>query len=157
MAEKAGPTTESGLLYMLRPRHYNRVLIVEALCSCSSSAPVSMCHTRRCHSRRLSVRRSWMRPLAHPPCCHAAGSQWTWMRLCRSNVQLPCPGSGGCDGATPVSTSLSRHCHGQHMSVRRSFVVVQACRQHTLPTTHVRCLSTSCRRSYPSTLTSVSC
>ena len=156
MAEKAGPTTESGLLYMLRPRHYNRVLIVEALCSCSSSAPVSMCHTRRCHSRRLSVRRSWMRPLAHPPCCHAAGSLWTWMRLCRSSVQLPRPASSPCDGTTRVPSTLARHCSGQRLSVRQSNMVVQAYHQRAPPTTRVHCLSTSRLRSYKSTLTSVS-
>jgi hypothetical protein len=45
---------------------------------------------------------------------------------------------------------------GHRLSVRRSLMVVQACRQHAPPTTHARCLSSSCRRSYPSTLTSVS-
>ena len=35
--------------------------------------------------------------------------------------------------------------------------VGQACRQPAPPTAHARCLSTSCRSSYPSTLTSVSC
>ena len=120
-------------------------------------ALVSTCRARRCLSRRSSVRWSWMRLLGRPPCCHAAGGQWTWMQLCRSSVQLPCPASSLCDGTTPVSTSLARHCQGQRLSVRRSLKTVHGCRQPTHPTTHVHCLSTSCRRSYPSTLTSVSC
>ena len=31
------------------------------------------------------------RLLARPPSCHAAGSQWTWMLLCRSSAQLQRP------------------------------------------------------------------
>ena len=107
--------------------------------------------------RRSSVRRSWMDLLGCRPCCHAAGGLWTWMQLCRSSVQLQRPASGQCDGAARVSSSLARHCRGQRLSARRSLMDVQEYRQHTPPTTHVRCLSTSCRRSYPSTLTSGSC
>ena len=115
------------------------------------------CRTRRCLSRRSSVRRSWMHLLARPQCCHEAGGQWTWMRLCQSSVQLPCPASCPCDGVALVSTTVTRHYHGHRLPVRRSLMVVQACRQLAPPTAHARGLSTSCRRSYPSTLTSVSC
>ena len=120
-------------------------------------APVSTCRARRCHSRRSSVRRSWMRLLGCRPCCHAPGCLWTWMRLRRSSVQLPCPASGQCDGAATVSTSRTRHCRDHRLSVRRSLMGVQTRRQPAPPTTHAGCLSTSCRRSYPSTLTSLSC
>ena len=120
-------------------------------------APVSTCPARRCHSRRSSVRRPWMRLLARPQCSHAAGAKWTWVRLCPSSVQLPRPASGQCDAAAPASTCLARHCSGQRLSVRRSLIAVQPYRQPAPPTTHVCCLSTSCRRSYPNTLTSVSC
>ena len=120
-------------------------------------ATVSTCRARRCLSRRSSVRRSWMCLLARPPCCHAAGGQWTWMRVCQSSVQLPCPASRPCDGAAHVSTSRACCCHDPRLSVCRSYMVVRAYHQHTPPTTHVRCLWTSCRRSYPSTLTSMSC
>ena len=120
-------------------------------------APVSTCRAPRCLRRRSSVRRSWMRLLARPLCCHAAGPLWTWMRLCRSSVQLSCPASRPCHGAAPVSTSLTRHCRCQRLPVPRSLMIVQEYRQPRPPTTHVRCLSTSCRRSYPSPLASVSC
>ena len=120
-------------------------------------ATVSTCRTRGSLSQRSSVRRSRMRLLGRPPFCHAAGGLWTWMRLWQSSVQLPRQASGQCDGAAPVSTSPARHCSGQRLSVRRSVVVDQACRQPAPPTTHVRYLSTSCRWSYPSTLTTVSC
>ena len=80
-----------------------------------------------------------------------------WMRLSRSSVQLPCLASGPCDGTALPSTSLARHCRGQRLSVRRSSMVAQACRQQARPTTHVRCLSTSCCCSYQSTLTLLSC
>ena len=93
-------------------------------------ATVSTCRARRCLSRRSSVRRSWMRLVARPPCCHEAGGLWTWMRLCRSSVQLPCPAPGQCYGIAPVSTSLARHHSGQRLSVRRPLMVAQACRQH---------------------------
>ena len=79
------------------------------------------------------------------------------MRLCRSSVQLSCPASSPCDGGAAVSTCVARHCSGQRLFARRSFMVVQACRQQARPTTHVRCLSTSCRCSYQSTLTLLSC
>ena len=131
--------------------------MVDTRCSCDGAAPVSTCRARRCLSRRSSVRRPLMRLLGRPPCCHAAGGQWTWMRLRRSSVQLSRPASGLCDGTAPVSTSRARHCSGRRLLVRRSLVVDQASRQHAPPTTHVRCSSTRCRRSYPSTLTSVSC
>ena len=98
-----------------------------------------------------------MRILARPLCCHAAGSLWARMRLSRSSIQLQRPASGQCDGAARVSSSLARHCRGQRLSARRSLMDVQEYRQHTPPTTHMRCLSTCCLRSYPSALTSVSC
>jgi hypothetical protein len=79
------------------------------------------------------------------------------MRLCRSSVQMPRPASGQCDDPELVSTCVARHCRGQRLSARWSLMVAQACRHPAPPTTHVRCLSTNCRRSYPSTLTSVSC
>ena len=120
-------------------------------------APVSTCRTRRCLSLRSFVSRSWMRLLGSPPCCHAAGGQRTWIRLCRSSVQLSHPALCPCHCAPLVSTSPARHCRGQRLSVRRSLMVVQPWRQLAPPTTHVRCLSTSCRPSYPTTLTSVSC
>ena len=120
-------------------------------------APVSTCRAGRCLSQRSSDRRLWMRLLARPPCCHAAGALWTLMRLCRFNVQLPRPALRPCDGPVAVSASRTRHCRGQRLPVRRSLMVVQACRQLAPPTAHARGLSTSCRRSYPSTLTSVSC
>jgi hypothetical protein len=79
------------------------------------------------------------------------------MWLCQSSVQLPRPASSQCDGPATVSSSLARHCNGQRLSVHRSLMVAQACRQPPPPTTHARRLSTSCRRSYQSTLTPVSC
>ena len=94
---------------------------------------VSTCRTRRCLSRRSSVRPSWIRLLVSPPCCHAAGGHWTWMRLCRSSVQLPRPTSGTCDGAAPVSTYVARHCRGQCVSVCRSLMGAQARRQTAPP------------------------
>ena len=133
-----------------------RPVIVLVLSSCGGAAPVLTCRARRCLRRRSSVRRSWMRPLAHPPCCHAAGSLWTWMRLSRSSVQLPRPASSPCDGTTRVPSTLARHCSGQRLSVRQSNMVVQAYHQRAPPTTRVHCLSTSRLRSYKSTLTSVS-
>ena len=108
-------------------------------------------------SQRSSVRRSWMCLFARPTCCHVAGRQRTWMRLCRSGVQLLRPAPGQCDGVAPVSTSRACHCHGQRLSVSRSLMAVQASRQPAPPTTHAPCSSTSCRRSYQSTLTSASC
>ena len=120
-------------------------------------ATVSTCRARRCLRRRSSVLRSWMRLLARPPCCHAAGGQWTSVRRCRSSVQLPCPASRPCDGTATVSTSRARHCSGQRLVVRGSLMIVQAYHQRTPPTTHVRNFSTSCRLSYPSTLASMSC
>jgi hypothetical protein len=61
----------------------------------------------------------------------------------------------------PVSTCRARpharHCSGQRLSVHRSLMGVQARRQPAPPTAHVRCLSSSCRSSYRSTLSSVSC
>ena len=126
-------------------------------CSSAGAATVSTCRARRCLSRRSSVRRSWMRLLARAPCCHAAGGRWKWMRLCRACLQPPRPTSRQSDGTAPISTSCARHCRGQRLSVNRPLIVAQACRQPAPPTAHVRCLSTSCRRSYPSTLTSVSC
>jgi hypothetical protein len=67
------------------------------------------------------------------------------MRLCRSSVQLPCPTSRSCAGTTPVSACVAGHCRGQRLPVRRSLMAVPVCRQPAPPTTHVRCLSTSCR------------
>ena len=150
-------TCESVLLQTLRYRHHHRLLVVDELDPCDAAAPVSTCRARRCHSRRSSVRRPWMRLLARPQCSHAAGAKWTWMRLCRSSIQLPRPAYGPCDGAAPVSESRARHCSRPCLSVRRSLMVVQACRQPTASTTHVHCLSTCCHRSFPSTRTPVSC
>ena len=150
-------TCESVLMNTLRYRHHHRLLVVDALDTCDGAATVSTCSARRCFSRRSYVCASWLRLLAPPPCCHADRCQWTWMRLCRSSVQLPCLASSPCHGAAPVSTSRARHCRGQRLSVRRSLMGDQAWRQPAPPTTHERCLSTSYRRSYTSTLTSVSC
>ena len=111
----------------------------------------------RVFSRRSYVCASWLRLLAPPPCCHAATGHWMWLRPSRSSIQLPRPTSGSCDGTAPVSTPHAPHCSGQRLSVRRSLMGVQACRQQARPTTHVRCSSTTGRRSYPSTLTSLSC
>ena len=133
------------------------LLVVDAFDPCDGAATVSTCRVRRCLSRRSPLRPTWIHLLARPPGRHAAGGQWTWMQLYRSSVQLSCPASSPCDGTTPVSTSRARHCRGQSESVRRSLIVVQEYRQPAPPSTHVRCLTTSCRRSYPSTLTSVSC
>ena len=144
-------------MHMRRSCYNYRLLVVDALDPWYCAAPVSTSRARRCLSQRSSVRRPWTRLLARPPCCHAAGALWTWMRLWQSSVQQQGPASCPCDGTAPVSTSLDRHCCGQRPSVCRSFMVVQACRQPTPPPTHARRLSTSCRRSYPSTLTSVSC
>jgi hypothetical protein len=145
------------LLNTLRDRHHLTLLAVDVLDLCDGAAPVLTCRTRRSLNRRSSVRRSWMRLLAGTPCCHAAAGRWTWMRLCRSSVQLPRLASSPCDGPAAVSACVARHCRGQRLSVRRSLMVVPACRQPGPLTTHARCLSTSCRRSYQSTLTSVSC
>ena len=112
-------TCESVLLNTLRYRHNHRLLVVDALDPCDGAAPVSTCRARRCLSRRSSVRRSWMGLLARPSYCHAAGSQWTWVRLCRSSVQLSRPATRRCDGAASVSTCLARHCRGQRLSVVR--------------------------------------
>jgi hypothetical protein len=72
------------------------------------------------------------------------------------SVQLR-PASCQCDGSARVSTTRTCHCSGQRLSVRRLSMAVQACRQSAPSSTHVRCLSTRCRRSYPSTPTPVSC
>ena len=126
-------TRESVLLITLRYRHHHRLLVVDALYPSVSVALVSTCSARPCLSQHSPVRRSCMRLLGRRPCCHPAGGQWTWMRLCRSSVQLPCQASAQCDAAALVSTSLSRHSHGQRLSVRRSLMGVQVCRQPTPP------------------------
>ena len=120
-------------------------------------ATVSRCRGRHCHSRHSSVRRLWMRLLARRACCHEAGARWTWMRLCPCNVQLPRQASRPCDCAASVSSSVACDCRGQRLSVRRSLMIGQPCRQPAPLTTHERCSSTSCRHYYPSTLASVSC
>jgi hypothetical protein len=91
-------TRESVLLNTLRYRHHHKLLVVDMLDPCVGATSVSTYRARRCLSRRSSVRRPLMRLLARPPCCHAAGGTWTWMRLCRSSVQLPRPASGSCHG-----------------------------------------------------------
>ena len=122
-------TRESVLLITLRYRHHHRLLVVDALYPSVSVALVSTCSARPCLSQHSPVRRSCMRLLGRRPCCHPAGILWSWIRLCRSSVQLPSPASGQCDGTATVSTSRARHCRGQRVSVSRSLMAVPACRQ----------------------------
>ena len=119
-------TFESVLLNTLQYRHRHRLLVVDAFGPCDSAATVSLRRTRRYLSRRSSVRRSWMRLLARTPCCHVAGGRWTWMQLCRSSVQLLRAALSPCHVAALVSTSHSRHCSGQRLSIGRSLMAVQA-------------------------------
>ena len=58
-------------------------------CSCDGVAPVLTYRVRDCVSQRSPVCRSWMRLLARPPCCHAAGGERTSLWLCPSSLQLP--------------------------------------------------------------------
>jgi hypothetical protein len=150
-------TCESVVLHTWRYRHHYRQLVVHALDPCDGPAPFLTCRARRCLSRRSSVRRSWMRLLGRP---RAA------MRLLVTGRRCGCVSPAcSCRVRRRVRVMvllLSRHfvidtVVGQRLSVRRSLMAFQVCRQPPPPTTHARRLSTSCRRSHPRTLTSVSC
>ena len=137
---------ESVLLNRVRNRHHHRLLVVDALDPCDGA-----CYCLDVSRSTLPQSTLVCRSVVDASHCSSTVLKSGWWKVdldaaVSVNVLLPRPASRPCDGTARVSASLSRHCRGQRLSVRRSLMVVQPWRQLAPPTTHARCLSRSCRR-----------